>query len=281
MKEIDQLNDVCLYFGQFVRDRAFKWYQDNLATQVNDVDAYYGLFITAFLREEPDFSKMCKLRERKYKVDDTPQTYADDILTLCQKLNLNEAAQIQYLIGGLPDQMQSFISALNPLTFSAAFNALCSMGKNLVENVNSGSTQPTSDSKLALLATQIDVLTSELQQMKLRDQTLNATYTPQHDPGRSTLLCQFCGMKNHTALTCRKITQSMQRPTYGNQAPQHQNYVSVTCNFCGRRGHMAFECRTKQRQMGNAGRQQDQSNRQYQNRSSQGQYRSNNFNYRQ
>ncbi len=168
LKEIDELNDVRLHFGHFLRDRAFKWYQDNLATQVNNVDAYYELFITAFLREEPDSSKMCRLRERKYKVDDTPQTYADDILTLCQKFNLNEAAQIQYLIGGIPDQMQSFISALNPLTFSAAFNAIYSMRKNLEENVKSEPIQPTSNPKLALLATQIYVLTSELQQMKLK-----------------------------------------------------------------------------------------------------------------
>ncbi len=176
------LENIHIHFGQFLRDCAFKWWQNHHADEVADAQALYNLFITAFLREEPYFSKMSRLRERKYTVNDTPQTYTDGILILCHKLYLNEAAQIQYFIGGLPESLQSIISAINPQTFAVAFNTLFSMRKYLDEHVKRDPTQSIqSDQKLALLGFQLERLTSELQSLRLiQDQAVNATFTARY-----------------------------------------------------------------------------------------------------
>ncbi len=157
--------------------------------------------------------------------------------------------------------------------------------KYLDEHVKRETTQPIqSDQKLALLGFQLEGLTSELQSLRLHhDQAVNATFTARNQ-GESTLICQFCGMINHTALTCRKITRirsgtnnAQYRPNIDNQV---RNNARFNCSYCGRPSHRAFECMTKQRDLeANSRYQSHRKTSQY--RPAQGQTTQNTYNRRQ
>ena len=242
----DNLDQIKTHFGQFLSGRAFLWYSTNKDdATVTTTDGFYEKFINAFLREPPTLSKIAQLNNRKYTKSDTPETYSDAILTLCQKLNLPEDQQIQYLILGLPLHAQSVISALNPTTFRDAYNALCSLQTQISDQFKHEE-QPK-------LAAMVDSLTKKLDRLTLEnspEQALNV-----NDSGKSTVVCQFCGVSNHSAASCYRLLRQVNRGRPGRN-PSNRPYRNNTfsCTFCLRPGHREFECRTKARQNSFRGR---------------------------
>ncbi len=151
LKEIQaDLAAIKIHFGQFLQSTAFTWWIHHKDDQFANVQDFYDLFISTFLREPPPHISTSELRSRKYTDNDTPQSYTDDILKLCQNAHIHdEERQIFHLLFGLPDTCRAIISAINPQTVSDAYQKVCSFKTSLDDHFTPAKQQlAASDSKI-------------------------------------------------------------------------------------------------------------------------------------
>ena len=255
----DDINAVFTHLGQFLTDRCFKWYTRLDVADYDDMEALLEALKNAFDRPPSKLNLYNKLQQRKYVLTDTPDSYSDAILEICNKLDVvNEADQINHFLLGLPPLLQAQLSVLNLETFAQAARALKNLENLIPSALTSASCSAlhTSQKKDALpevaaINDKLDELASKLdsqnqsqqqvtqpQQFYPQQPQLAAMYPPQYLPNNnapmfpnqgqqnsqnSSVICQLCSKRGHFAYNCRTFTQSQQRGPIMNARPAGNN----------------------------------------------------------
>ncbi len=91
---------------------------------------------------------------------------------LCNKINMNQAETINSFILGLPVAVRGTVAALNPQTFSEAYNHVCKLRASLPNQASAPQvaalqTAPAGDNKLDAISSQLNGIISRLSKLEV------------------------------------------------------------------------------------------------------------------
>ena len=268
IKDINEdLAMVKFHFGQFLADGpCTQWWADHQDANeaIPDMQTYLTAFHSHFDRPAPTFNVLEEIRERKYLPTDTIETYADSIQKLCNKIRMTEVETINSFILGLPTAIRGTVAALNPLTFSQAYNHACKLKANLpkpvlptvaaLQEISAFTNTQHNDLKL-------DAIGMQLQGVIQRLNKIEVTQTPSVPAiaRQPQIICQLCSKTGHSAASCYSLQsrQFQAQSTANTNAPAQytsQQFTerekrgdkrSMECYYCHRLGHTIGECRKK------------------------------------
>lgn len=231
-------NDLVWIFhniSSYLTGTAFLWFSHKNLQDYADPEAIYNSIISLFDKPQAKLSLLSQLVHMKYDISHNPDTFCDQIFTLCLQLNiLDDASQISYLLLALPIEIQSHMSTLALDTFGQARASLKNLEPLLSSILQSTVQKSASESHIN---DKIDMLVEQVKALSSVQPSVSAMQSPQSM--QQHVVCQLCFSHTHTADCCPSLQQFESKP--------HFDKKSMFCTYCHKYGHVIKSCWKKQK----------------------------------